>query len=816
MCEDHSPYSTTRHDRIVAGIPKRRMSIDLIRKILAEAKDTPLREIIPSTMGEPLIYQHFEEIIDLCQFYKIKLNLTTNGTFPRKGAELWARLLVPVTSDVKISWNGATKSTQEKIMLKTKWEKVLDNINKFIEIRNRHAKEGGNYCQVTLQMTFLETNVHELADIVQLGIDLGVDRIKGHHLWAHFAEIKQLSMRRNRDAIGRWNQAVERAHAIADAHPLPNGKRIRLENIYPLREEADLDLLPGGECPFLGQEAWVATDGRFSPCCAPDKERRKLGDFGSVADKPIQAIWNSLSYQNLYENNMKNTAFHIDLEGQSAYKQRFTETFGFYENLAAVHSKGNWHHIHPDGGASYPLRYAWVGNFQEGLCSVKDKNGTYFHISRNGEKAYPENYTYVGDFKDGIAVVCDKSGLSTHIDQRGNYIHHEMFIDLDIFHKGFARAKDEQGWFHIDKQGQALYIQRYAEIEPFYNGLSRVTTWDGALLVINREGKQVTQLRPALTCPSHALSSDMVGFWRTETIAASVELDVFKYFPGTSTDIAIRSELPYHQLERLLRALWELKIIAYQEGSWHLTSKGQCLTPSKSNFLVSASIMWSDVNVKNWKNLPQLIRSENNTSHTIFKANAADEKLRHYHFALDGYANEDFLAWRIPADWPSHQKLIGVGRTAKIWLEALLKRYPHQQAILFGENYVLKYACVAPQVQSRYRLLNHPILEAWPQSADAILLPRILHYWPDREAITILTHARQALLPDGKIYIFEMILQPDRPDGGMLDLNMLAESGGKLRSLLEWDKLLARSGLKLISCDAITPWLNLLVVQSPK
>ncbi len=305
MCEDHSPYSTTQKDRISAGIPRRRMDIDLIKRILAEAEGSPLREIIPSTMGEPLIYKNFEEILELCQHYRIKLNLTTNGTFPRKGVEAWAKLIIPVASDVKISWNGATKATQEKIMLGTKWEKVLDNVKKFIAIRNEIFDLTGHYCQVTLQLTFLETNVHELADVVQLGIDLGVDRIKGHHLWAHFDEIKQLSMRRNKETIVRWNQAVIQAQAIANTQRLPNNKFIKLENIYSLDEHAVQDLTPGGECPFLGKEAWVATDGRFSPCCAPDKERRKLGDFGSLANKTLNEIWNSPQYQDLCKNYMK-------------------------------------------------------------------------------------------------------------------------------------------------------------------------------------------------------------------------------------------------------------------------------------------------------------------------------------------------------------------------------------------------------------------------------------------------------------------------------------------------------------------------------
>ncbi len=304
MCEDHSPYSTTRKERIAAGIPKRRMNIELIKRILNEARGTPLREIIPSTMGEPLLYKNFEEILELCHIHNIKLNLTTNGTFPIKGVKTWAKLIVPVTSDVKISWNGASKETQERIMLGTKWEKVLNNVKDFIAIRNEYFANGGSYCQVTLQLTFLESNVHELADIVKLGVALGVDRIKGHHLWAHFTEIKNLSMRRNQDAINRWNVAVAEAIQIANSQFLPNGKNIKLENIYLLEKFAEQNLIPDGKCPFLGHEAWVATDGRFSPCCAPDKERRKLGDFGNLSNKSMNEIWDSSNYKELQKNYM--------------------------------------------------------------------------------------------------------------------------------------------------------------------------------------------------------------------------------------------------------------------------------------------------------------------------------------------------------------------------------------------------------------------------------------------------------------------------------------------------------------------------------
>lgn len=299
MCEEHSPYSPLQTLRREEGRARRVMPFEMIEQVVADAAPHGLQEIIPSTMGEPLLYDRFEDILSLCDHYGVKLNLTTNGTFPRLGAEAWARKIVPVTSDVKISWNGATKATHESIMLGAQWERVLDHVRSFIAVRDQHASEGGHRCRVTLQLTFLERNVAELAEIVRLAIDLGVDRVKGHHLWAHFDEIKGQSMRRDVNAIRRWNEAVLEAREVAAERVLPNGRYLLLENIFLLDETATEDIAPGGPCPFLGQELWVSAVGRFDPCCAPDAQRRTLGDFGNLHEQGVMDIWRGDAYREL-------------------------------------------------------------------------------------------------------------------------------------------------------------------------------------------------------------------------------------------------------------------------------------------------------------------------------------------------------------------------------------------------------------------------------------------------------------------------------------------------------------------------------------
>ncbi len=302
MCEEFSPYSTVKQLRIKKGGPKRRrMTLPLIEKVLKEAHEMGgVKEIIPSTMGEPLLYKHFDRILDLCAQYGFKLNLTTNGTFPRKTAKEWAELIVPIGSDVKISWNGATKETAESIMQGISFEKNLQNLKDFISVRDQIAKNGGNRCSITLQLTFMENNLGEFVNLLKMAIRLGVDRIKGHHLWVHFPQMKNQSLRRSSETIKKWNRVVEEMYTIANSTPLPNGSLIKLDNIYPLDPaHSNEELNPTWICPFLGREAWVAWDGRFNPCCAPDAKRKKLGHFGNLNEISLSEIWTGDNYRSL-------------------------------------------------------------------------------------------------------------------------------------------------------------------------------------------------------------------------------------------------------------------------------------------------------------------------------------------------------------------------------------------------------------------------------------------------------------------------------------------------------------------------------------
>lgn len=270
------------------------MAPALAEAVLAERAGSPLREVIPSTMGEPLLWAGMDALVERCAASGLRLNLTTNGTFPGRGARAWAETLVPVLSDVKISVNGATGATAAAIMAGVRLEAVIENVRALVAIRDARAAAGGARASVSFQVTAQEANAGELAAIVRLAASLGVDRVKLNQLQLRRPELADRSLRRTPAAIGRWNAAAAEARAAAAETPRAGGGRVALQNAGALAPDPAAPA-PLGRCPFLGREAWIHPDGRFAPC--PSPRAAELGELGSVADAPLGALWGSETFR---------------------------------------------------------------------------------------------------------------------------------------------------------------------------------------------------------------------------------------------------------------------------------------------------------------------------------------------------------------------------------------------------------------------------------------------------------------------------------------------------------------------------------------
>lgn len=287
MCDTHSIYNKTfKHTR-------KDMDKELLYKCLEEAKNNNVFEIIPTTMGEPVLYKYFDDIVEFCRHNNIKLNLTTNGSllFSQKYSESYIKeKLLPVISDIKISFNSLDKQINEEIMRNSNTEQITAAIQKLCRLRDEYVPNAS----ITIQMTFMRANIDSIIPIVKKAIEWGVNRVKGHQLWITHKELENEALYNDPYYIEKWNKLVHKLQVYQD--------KIKLENFLPITAREYVD----GDCPFLGNELWINYKGDISVCCAPDYERRKLGDFGNIYTNSLYSVLTSKQYKDLCVNYKQN------------------------------------------------------------------------------------------------------------------------------------------------------------------------------------------------------------------------------------------------------------------------------------------------------------------------------------------------------------------------------------------------------------------------------------------------------------------------------------------------------------------------------
>ena len=499
-------------------------------------------------------------------------------------------------------------------------------------------------------------------------------------------------------------------------------------------------------------------------------------------------------------------AYHIAPDGRPSYESRYIRTFGFYEGRAAIHSEDGWFHILPDGNPLYRERYAWCGNFQDGRCAVRQPGSGYLHIAGDGAPAYGERYRYAGDFKDGHAVVQGEDGKHTHIDASGNPLHGRWFQDLDVFHKRYARACDSDGWHHVDMTGEPLYRERFKNVEPFYNGQARVEGFDGSLSVINDLGYTLLVLRDPARSPLEELSGDMVGLWRTQTIRAAVELGVFETLPASAKEVEYRLQLGASIGARLMRALMELGLVWRDaEGVYHPTDRGSLLMQSHPLSLADAARHWGRESYEAWSEVIQSLRTGESSFEGLHGKNFFDwiqdrlADLQAYHSAMSTYARHDYETLADSVDFSVHDSVLDAGGGKGELAFALLRSCPGLSATVIDRSEVVKAVKPPADLEGRCRFVAGDLLQEWPVTSDAVILARVIHDWPDHDALRILRRAREAMSKDSTLYVIEMVLDDATGCGGLLDLNMLVMTQGVERTEEQFRDILAQAGFGLFN-----------------
>ena len=132
---------------------------------------------------------------------------------------------------------------------------------------------------------------------------------------------------------------------------------------------------------------------------------------------------------------------------------------------------------------------------------------------------------------------------------------------------------------------------------------------------------------------------------------------------------------------------------------------------------------------------------------------------------------------------------------------ALLRANPEMKATVMDRPEIATLFSTPDDLTDRCTFVAGDIFRKWPVRTAAVVLARVLHDWPDDGARRILApgqggHADGRQAPRGRD---DLGPKPPAP-AALLDLNMLVMTGGRERTLREFQGLLADAGFQL--CDA--------------
>jgi hypothetical protein len=152
--------------------------------------------------------------------------------------------------------------------------------------------------------------------------------------------------------------------------------------------------------------------------------------------------------------------------------------------------------------------------------------------------------------------------------------------------------------------------------------------------------------------------------------------------------------------------------------------------------------------------------------------------------------------------YPFAGTVIDVGGGSGNMIATILRRHPDARGLVFDMPHVVEEASrrlAAEGLSDRGGVVPGSFFDSVPAGGDVYVLSHIIHDWDETRCVQILERCRAAKNAGGKVLIVEMVITPPNVahPSKMLDVVMLAVTGGQERTEDEYRALLAKAGLRL-------------------
>jgi SAM-dependent methyltransferase len=299
------------------------------------------------------------------------------------------------------------------------------------------------------------------------------------------------------------------------------------------------------------------------------------------------------------------------------------------------------------------------------------------------------------------------------------------------------------------------------------------------------------------------------GYWTTQAIFVAAELgiaDLLADGPKSPDELGKQAGVRGDMLYRVLRALAGIGIFAEDDGGrFMLTPLAETLR-GDSGQRAYARLHGREL-YQSWYKLLEAVQSGDAGFVKAFGMPAFEyfsknpERGAIFDGAMTGHHGAEADPMLDAYDFSAFADVVDVGGGNGSLLTAILKRHPQMRGVLFDLPRVVERAQPAIEAAGlgeRCRVVGGSFLESVPLGADIYVLRHVVHDWRDEDAAAILRNCRNAMKPEGRVLVVEIVVPAgnDPSFAKWMDLMMITY-GGKERSEKQYRELFAQAGLSL-------------------
>lgn len=240
-----------------------------------------VEEVTLMGWGEPTVHPHFTEMLKIINEHSARKYFCTNGMNLAKVKESIFKYNVDVFA---VSVDGATYETNARIRRGSDLNIITENLKEIV----REKKEKGlKYPWINFVFCAMDSNIHELPDLVRLAAEIGIEEVKVVYLTVFDENLLQETLWGKEEKVKKYfEEAVKVGEETGIVLKLPHmvGEDIARENHHK-------------DCFVAWRDFFLGSDGYVRPCMSTPVQFFKYD-----MNRPFMEMWNSEEYQNYRQN----------------------------------------------------------------------------------------------------------------------------------------------------------------------------------------------------------------------------------------------------------------------------------------------------------------------------------------------------------------------------------------------------------------------------------------------------------------------------------------------------------------------------------